>query len=43
MAAVAGSAFVIIGQWDTVGLFSDNMFDLLFFKSNASACHSVLL
>ena len=30
MAAVLGSSFGIIGEWATVGLLSDNMFDLLF-------------
>ena len=43
MEAVSGSAFGIIGEWVTVGLFSDNMFDLLFLKSNAPACHLVTL
>ena len=26
--------FGIIGEWDTAGLLSDNMFDLLFLKCN---------
>ena len=43
MAAVSGSVFGIIGEWDTVGLLSDNIFDLLFLKSNAPACYSVML
>ena len=43
MSAVSGSAFVIIGEWDTVGLLSDNMFDLLFLKSTAPTCHSMML
>ena len=38
-----GSAFGIIGEWATVGLLSDNTFDLLFLKSTAPACHSVML
>ena len=43
MAAVSGSAFDIIGEWDTVGLLSDNIFDLLFLKSTAPTCHLVML
>ena len=43
MADVSGSAFRTIGDWDTVGLLSDNIFDLLFIKSTAPACHSVML
>ena len=43
MAAVLGSSFGIIGEWDTVGLLSDNMFDLLFIKFTAPTCHSVML
>ena len=43
MAAVSGSAFVIIGEWSTVGLLSDNTFDLLFLKSPAPAYHLVML
>ena len=43
MAAVSGSAFGIIGDGDTVDLFSDNMFDLLFLKSAAPAFHLVML
>ena len=30
MAAVLGSAFVIKGEWATVGLLRDNMFESLF-------------
>ena len=43
MAVVLGSAFDIIGEWDTVGLLSDNIFDLLCLKSNAPTCHLVML
>ena len=43
MSAVSGSAFGIIGEWATVGLLSNNIFDLLLLKSNASACHLVML
>ena len=50
MAAVSGSDFRIIGDdcvsktgWATVGLMSDNIFDLLFLKSTEPACHSVML
>ena len=43
MAAVSGSAFRIVGDCDTVGLLSDNIFGLLFIKSTAPACHSVML
>ena len=43
MAAVYGSVFGIIGEWATVGLLSDNMFDLLFLKSTEPNCHSVML
>ena len=43
MAEVSGSNFGIIDEWATVGLLSDNMFDLLFIKSNSPACHSLML
>ena len=43
MAEVYGSAFRIIGEWATVGLLSDSIFDLLFLKSTAPACHLVIL
>ena len=43
VAAVYGSAFGIIGEWDTVGLLIDNIFDLLFPKSTTLACHLVML
>ena len=43
MAEVSGSSVSIIGEWDTVGLLSDNMFDLIFIKSTAPDCHLVLL
>ena len=43
MAAVSGSAFGIIGEWDMVGLLSDNNFELIFLKSTAPTCHSVML
>ena len=47
---VSGSAFSIIDDdcviktgWATVCLMSDNIFDLLFLKSTAPTCHSVML
>ena len=43
MAAVLGRSFVIIGEWATVGLLIDNMFNLLFLKSTAPAFHYVML
>ena len=43
MVAVSGIAFGIIGEWATVGLLSDNIFDLLFLKYIAPACHLVML
>ena len=43
MAAVSGSAFDIIGEWDMVVLLSDNIFDLLSLKSTALTCHLVML
>ena len=47
MAAVSdsafGSAFGIIGEWATVGLLSDNIFDLLFLKYTAPTCNLVML
>ena len=43
MAAVLGSAFGIIGECATVGLLSDNMFDLLFLNSTAPTCIYVML
>ena len=43
VASVLGSAFGIIGEWATLGLLSDNIFDLLFIKSTAPACHVVML
>ena len=43
MAEVSGRAFGIIGEWATVGLLSDHIFDLLFLKSTAPACCSVML
>ena len=43
VAEVSSSAFGIIGEWATVGLLSDNTFDLLFLKSAAPTCHGVML
>ena len=43
MEAILGSAFGIIGEWATVGLLIDNMFNLLFLKSTAPAFHYVML
>ena len=43
MEVVSGSALGIIGEWATVGLLSDNMFDLLLIKSTAHDCHLVML
>ena len=43
MAAVSGRALGIIGKLATVALLSDNIFVLLFLKSTAPACHSVML
>ena len=43
MAEVSGRAFGIIGEWATVGLLSDIMFDLLFLKSTEPACHFMML
>ena len=43
MAAELGRDFDIIGEGATVGVLSDNIFDLLFVKSTAPAFHSVLL
>ena len=43
MAAVLGRAFGIIGEWATVGLLSDNIFDLLFLKPTAPACNYLML
>ena len=42
MEAVLGSAFGIIGEWATLGLLSDNIFDLLFLKSTAPTCNLVI-
>ena len=43
MAAVSGSAFGVTGEWATVGLLRDNIFELLCLKSTASACHLLML
>ena len=43
MAAVSVSAFGITGEWDPVGLLRDNIFELLYLKSTAPTCHSVIL
>ena len=43
MAAVLGSAFDVTGDWATVGVLRDNMFDLLCLMSVASICHLVML
>ena len=43
MAAVSGSAFGVTGEWATVGLLRDNIFELLCLKSTAPICHSVML
>ena len=43
MEAVSGRAFGIIFEWATIGLLSVNIFDLLFLKSTAPACHLVML
>ena len=40
---VSGRAFGIIDEWAAVGLLRDNIFDLLFLKSTAPACHLVML
>ena len=43
MAAVSVSGFDITGEWATVGLLRDNIFELLCLKSTAPTCHSVIL
>ena len=43
MAAVLGSAFYVIGEWDIVGVLRDNIFTLLCLTSTAPICHSVML
>ena len=43
MAVVSGGAFGITGEWATVGLLRDNIFELLFLKSTAPTCHLVML
>ena len=43
MDAISGSAFGITGEWDTVGLLRDDIFELLCLKSTAPTCHLVIL
>ena len=43
MAAVSGSAFDVTGEWDTVGVLRDNMFELICITYTAHICHSVML
>ena len=43
MTTVSGSDFGITGEWDTVGLLRDNIFELLCLKSTVPTCHLVML
>ena len=43
MDEVSGSAFGVTGEWATVGLLRDNIFELLCLKSTAPTCHLVML
>ena len=39
MAEVSFSAFLIVDEWDTVGLLRDNIFELLCLNPTAPDCH----
>ena len=41
MAAVLGGAVGVTGEWATVGMLRDNMFELLCLTSTVPICHSV--
>ena len=43
MAAVSGSAFDVTGEWATVGVLRNNIFELLCITSTAPICHLVML
>ena len=43
MVAVLDSAFVITGEWATVGLLRYNLIELLCLKFTTPTCHSVML
>ena len=43
MAALSVSAFGVTGEWATIGLLMDNIFELVYLKCIARICYLVML